>query len=140
MVPAVAIRFSSMNYLSKPLDNIKMRQALALAINKDLIINHVIGKFVTPSNHIVPKGIPGYNPNLTGPAGVKGTAGDQTKAKQLLQEGLQEGGYSSGGQLPSISPTYSIDYKAGADTISAIAAEWKQALVISLKITGVHDT
>ena len=62
MVPALASRFIGMNYLSKPLDNIKIRQAFALAINKDLIINHIIGKFVTPSNHIVPKGIPGYNP------------------------------------------------------------------------------
>ncbi len=140
MVPALASRFIGMNYLSKPLDNIKIRQALALAINKDLIINHVIGKFVTPSNHIVPKGIPGYNPNLTGPAGVKGTAGNQTKSKQLLQEGLQEGGYSSVSQLPSISLTYSIDYKAGADTISAIADEWKQVLGISVKLIGVHDT
>jgi len=140
LIPALASRFIGMNYLSKPLDNIKIRQAFALAINKDLIINHIIGKFVTPSNHIVPKGIPGYNPNLTGPAGVNGTAGDQTKARQLLQEGLQEGGYSSVSQLPSISLTYSIDYKAGADTISAIANEWQQVLGISVKLIGVHGT
>ena len=138
-IPALASRFIGMNYLSKPLDNIKIRQAFALAINKDLIINHIIGKFVIPSNHIVPKGIPGYNPNLTGPAGVEGTAGDQAKAKQLLQEGLQEGGYSSVSQLPSISLTYSIDYKAGADTISAIADEWKQVLGISVRLIGVHE-
>jgi len=140
LVPALASRFIGMNYLSKPLDNIKIRQAFALAINKDLVINHIIGKFVTPSNHIVPKGIPGYNPNLTGPTGVMGTAGDQAKAKQLLQEGLQEAGYSSVSQLPSISITYSIDYKAGADTISAIAEEWKQVLGISVKLIGVHET
>ncbi len=140
LVPALASRFIGMNYLSKPLDNIKIRQAFALAINKDLIINHIIGKFVTPSNHIVPKGIPGYNPDLTGPAGVKGTTGDQAKARQLLQEGLQEGGYSSVSQLPSISLTYSIDYKAGADTISAIADEWKQVLGISVRLIGVHET
>ncbi|MBZ5686408.1 MAG: peptide ABC transporter substrate-binding protein [Acidobacteriia bacterium] len=140
VVPALASRFIGLNYLSKPLDNIKIRQAFALAINKDLIINHIIGKFVTPSNHIVPKGIPGYNPNLTGPAGVRGTTGDQAKAKQLLQQGLQEAGYSSLSQLPSISITYSIDYKAGADTISAIANEWKQVLGISVKLIGVHGT
>jgi oligopeptide transport system substrate-binding protein len=140
VVPALASRFIGMNYLSKPLDIIKIRQAFALALNKDLIINHIIGKFVTPSNHIVPKGIPGYNPNLTAADGVKGTAGDQAKAKQLLQEGLQEGGYSSVSQLPSISLTYSIDYKAGADTISAVADEWKQVLGISVKLIGIHAT
>jgi ABC-type oligopeptide transport system substrate-binding subunit len=78
-VPALASRFIEMNWLVKPLDNVHVRQALDLAINKDLIINHVIGpNIVTPSNHIVPKGIPGYNDKLTGPGGVAGTAGADT--------------------------------------------------------------
>jgi len=137
-VPALTLRFIGMNYLAKPLDNIKIRQALALAINKDLIVSRIIGKFVIPSNHIVPKGIVGYNENLTGPNGVKGTAGDPALAKQLFQQGLQEGGYSSVSQLPSISLTYAIDYKAAADTILAIANEWKQVLGISVKLIGLH--
>ncbi len=138
LTPALASRFIGMNYLAKPLDNIKIRQALALAINKDLVIRHIIGPNVTPSNHIVPKGIPGYNSNLKGPAGVAGTSGDQAKAKQLLQQGLQEGGYSGVDKLPSISLTYSVNYKAGADTMTAIADEWKQVLGISVKLVGVQ--
>jgi ABC-type oligopeptide transport system substrate-binding subunit len=53
---------------------------------------------------------------------------------------LQEADYSSVSQLPSISLTYSIDYKAGADTILAVADEWKQVLGISVKLIGIHDT
>lgn len=135
-VPALASRFIEMNWLVKPLDNVHVRQALDLAINKDLIINHVIGpNIVTPSNHIVPKGIPGYNDKLTGPGGVAGTAGDQTMAKQLLQQGLQEEGMTS---FPTLSLEYDNSYKAGADTITSIVAEWKSVLGITVKTVGVQ--
>jgi ABC-type oligopeptide transport system substrate-binding subunit len=137
-VPALASRYIGLNYLVKPLDNIKIRQALALAINKDLIVYHVIGKVVTPSNHIVPKGIPSYNVSLTGPVGVASTTGDQAKAKQLLKEGMQEAGYSGVDKLPALTLTYSIDYKAGADTMIAVADEWKQVLGVSVKLVGIH--
>lgn len=136
--PALASRFIELNYLVKPLDNIHIRQALDLAINKDLIIGHIIGSSVTPSNHIVPNGIPGYNPKLTGPAGVAGTAGNQTMAVQLFQQGLQEEGYSSVSQFPSLSLEYDNSYKAGADTITAIVDEWKSVLGITIKTVGTQ--
>ncbi len=138
VVPALASRFIQLNYLVKPLDNMHIRQALDLAINKDLIIKRIIGSWVTPSNHIVPNGMPGYNPNLTGPAGVVGTTGDQAKAVQLFQQGLQEEGYSNVSQLPSLTLEYSNSYQAGADTITAIVAEWKQVLGITIKTAGVQ--
>jgi len=137
-VPGLASRYIGLNYLVKPLDNIKIRQAFALALNKDLIVYHVIGKVVSPSNHIVPKGIQGYNESLTGPTGVASTTGNQQKAKQLLKEGMQEVGYSSVDKLPALTLTYSIDYKAGADTMVAVADEWKQVLGISVKLVGIH--
>lgn len=133
LVPALSSRFIEMNWLVKPLDNVHIRQALDLAINKDLIIGRIIGKTVTPSNHLVPKGIPGYNEALTGPAGVTGTAGDTTKAKALLQQGMQEEGLT---QFPQLSLVYNSAYKAGADTITAIVDEWKAVLGITIKTVG----
>ena len=138
-VSALASRFIEMNYLVKPLDNVHIRQALSLAINKDLVINHIInvsGPIVTPSNHIVLKGIPGYNPNLTGPAGVASTAGDQNKAKQLFQQGLQEEGIASPAQFPALTITYDNSYQAGANTILAIVDEWKSVLGVTIKPVG----
>lgn len=138
-VPALASYFIEMNFLVKPLDNIKIRQALDLAINKDLIINSILGpNVVTPSNHIVPNGMPGYNPDLTGPDGAKGTRGNQAKAKQLFEEGLQEAGYSSVSELPSLTISYSLGYKAAADTITAITAEWASVLGWTIKPVGLQ--
>ncbi len=100
-VPQLWINYYAMNYLVKPFDNIKIRQAFALAINKDLIAHTVWRDSVIATNHIVPKGMPGYNPNLTGPDGVVSPAGDQNKAKALFQAGLQEEGMTLATLPPS---------------------------------------
>lgn len=140
LVPALASRFIEMNYLVKPLDNVHIRQALDLAINKDLIVGRVIGPQVTPSIHLIPNGIPGYNARLTGPDGVTATTGDQTKAKALFQQGLQEEGYSSVSQFPALSLEYDNSYQAGANTIIAIVAEWKSVLGVTIKTVGAQPT
>lgn len=139
-VSALASRFIEMNWLVKPLDNVHIRQALALAINRDLIIGNVVSKtIVTPSNHIVPNGMPGYNPALVGPAGVSSTAGDQTKAKALFAQGLQEEGLTPA-TFPSLTLNYVNSYKAGANTITAIVAEWKAVLGVTIKTSGESAT
>lgn len=138
-VPALASKFIGMNYLVKPFDNIKIRQALDLAINKDLITGRIIGSVATPSNHIVPEGIPGYNKKLTGPEGVVSTSGNQTKAVQLFQEGLKQEGYSNANQIPALTLNYNISNQTSADTITAIVAEWKQELGITVKPVGVQN-
>ncbi|GHO86644.1 peptide ABC transporter substrate-binding protein [Dictyobacter formicarum] len=138
--PALASRFIGMNYLVKPLDNIKIRQALELALNRNLIVGSIIGKTVTPSYHIIPDGIPGYNKDLQGPAGITTPAGNQAKAKELFKQGLQEEGYKSVSDLPSISLVYAQDYKAGADTMAAVANEWKQVLGFNVKLVGLQGT
>jgi len=137
-VPSLTSHFIELNYLTKPLGNIHIRQALDLAINKDLIIERVLHSAGIPSNHIVPNGIPGYNPKLTGPAGVVSTAGDQTKARQLLQQGLQEEGYSNVSQIPSLTLEYINSDQSVVDTITAIVAEWKQILGITVKTVSVQ--
>lgn len=137
-VSALANRFIELNYLVKPLDTIPIRQALDIAINKDLIIGHVIHAGGTPSNHIVPNGMPGYNPKLMGPNGVVGTRGDQRKAQQLFWQGLQEEGYSNVSQLPPLTLEYDNSDLPGTDTMTAIVAEWKQILDITIKTVGVE--
>jgi peptide/nickel transport system substrate-binding protein/oligopeptide transport system substrate-binding protein len=133
LVPQLAIFYLTMNYLVKPFDNIHIRQAFDLALDKDLIAHSVYKDTVLPSNHIVPKGMPGYNPNLTGPGGVASTKGDPTMAKALLQQGLTEEGYTSAAQLPPIKLTYP---SGSQDTDNEIAAEiqmWQTTLGISVK-------
>ncbi len=135
-VPQLAIFYYAMNYLVKPFDNIHMRQAFALALNKDVIAHAVYKDTVVATNHIVPKGMPGYNPNLTGPDGVTGTAGDQTKAKALFQQGLQEEGLTSA-TLPSITLTYPSGSADIRKEVAATQQMWQSTLGVSVKLNEV---
>ena len=133
LVPQLWIQYYTMNYLVKPFDNIHIRQAFALAINKDLIAHSVWKDTVIASNHIVPKGMPGYNPNLTAPDGVTGTSGDTTKAKALFQQGLQEEGYANASQVPAIRLTYPSGSPDTDNEVAALVQMWQTTLGISVK-------
>ncbi len=93
-VPQLWINYYSMNYNIKPFDNIDIRQAFELAINKNVVVQAAWKGSLIPTNHIVPEGMPGYNANLTGVDGAT-TAGDQAKAKTLFAAGLQQEGWAS---------------------------------------------
>jgi len=136
--PLLAINYYTMNYLKKPFDNTHIRQAFELAINKDLIVKSIWKDTFIATNHIVPQGLYGYNPNLTGPAGVKGTAGDPAMAKQLFQQGLQEEGMTVA-TLPAITLTYS---SAGSqdvrNEVAAMQQMWQTALGVSVKTDDIE--
>ncbi|QBD75502.1 peptide ABC transporter substrate-binding protein [Ktedonosporobacter rubrisoli] len=137
-IPLLEIYYYSMNYTKKPFDNIKIRQAFALAINKDLIMQRVWKNQYFATNHIVPEGMNGYSPNLIGPAGVKGTGGDPTLAKQLLQQGMQEEGYNSIAQLPTITLTYSdLGREAIKEEVAVMQQMWQSVLGINVKVESI---
>ena len=134
----LATNYYAMNYNQKPFDNVHIRQAFALSINKDLITNKIWKGSFLATNHIIPQGMPGYDPNLTGPAGVKGTAGDPALAKQLFQQGLKEEGVSSASQLAPITLTYSsAGLQAARDEIAALQQMWQSTLGVSVKTNDI---
>ena len=132
-VPQLWINYYTMNYLVKPFDNIKIRQAFELAIDKDLIAHSAWKDIVIPTNHIVPQGMPGYNPNLTDPEGVASTKGDPAKARALFQQGLQEEGWTSLAQVPTIKLTYPGGSQDQDNEVAALIQMWQKTLGISVK-------
>ncbi|QBD77033.1 peptide ABC transporter substrate-binding protein [Ktedonosporobacter rubrisoli] len=135
--PTLSNRFATMNYMVKPFNNIKIRQAFSLALNKDLIASKVWHNTIIPTNHIIPQGAAGYNLDLSGPAGVKSTAGDPALAKKLFQEGLQEEGLTTA-TLPPISFEVTVaGTQALSDQWAVMQQMWQSALGISVKINTV---
>jgi oligopeptide transport system substrate-binding protein len=136
--PQLWISYYAMNYLVKPFDNIKIRQAFALAINKNEIAHNVYHDTVIATNHIVPQGMPGYNPNLTGPDGVTSTAGDPALAKQLFRQGLQEAGYTLA-TFPQITLTVSTQGRADYRNEMQVDQQmWKNVLGVSVQINDIE--
>jgi peptide/nickel transport system substrate-binding protein/oligopeptide transport system substrate-binding protein len=137
--PLLAINYYTMNYQQKPFDVIACRQAFALAINKDLIVQNVWkGSFIA-TNHIVPQGQPGYNANLKGPDGTTSTAGNPTAAKADLQTCMQQQGYASVSAFPPITLTYSsAGVQAARDEVAAMQQMWQNVLGISVKTDDIQ--
>ena len=136
--PFLAINYYTMNYLQKPFDVTSCRQAFALAINKDLIVKSVWKNSFIATNHIVPQGQYGYDPNLKGIDGTTSTAGNTTLAQQKLKDCETAQGYASASNFPPITLTYS---SAGAqDTRNEVAAMqqmWQTTLGITVKTDDI---
>lgn len=137
ITPALSISYYTMNYLTKPFNNIKVRQAFALAIDKDKIAHNVRKDTVTATNHIIPKGQLGYYEGLTGPAGVTSTHGDPQKAKQLLEEGLKEEGMTLA-SMPKVVFTVATNGSPDAkNEYQAVQQMWKAVLGVDVSINDM---
>jgi ABC-type transport system substrate-binding protein len=71
--------YVTMNVTQAPFDNVKVRQAVNMAINKDRIVRLINNRGV-PATQALPPAMPGYN------SGNKGYAFDPEGAKKLLAE------------------------------------------------------
>jgi len=71
--------YVTMNVAAPPFDNVKVRQAVNMAINKDRIVR-LINNRAAPASQALPPAMPGYN------ADNKGYAYDPKAAKALLTE------------------------------------------------------
>jgi ABC-type transport system substrate-binding protein len=77
--------YITINVTKKPFDDVRVRQALDMAINKDRIIRIINGR-ATPASQVLPPLMPGYDKDY------KGYPYDVEKAKALLAEaGLKDG-------------------------------------------------
>lgn len=77
--------YITLNVKMKPFDNLKVRQAINMAVNKERIVRIINGRAVI-ANQPLPPLMPGYDKNY------KGFAFDPKKAKALLAEaGLKNG-------------------------------------------------
>ncbi|WP_020592443.1 ABC transporter substrate-binding protein [Kiloniella laminariae] len=77
--------YISLNVKMKPFDNLAVRKAVNMAINKDRIVRMINGRAV-PANQPLPPLMPGYDPDY------KGFAFDPEAAKKMLAEA----GYGEG--------------------------------------------
>jgi oligopeptide transport system substrate-binding protein len=132
-VPQLWIAYYAMNYLTKPFDNIHIRQAFELAINKNQVASAVWKDTVIPTNHIVPQGMPGYFTDLKGVDGTQSTSGNPSMAKQLFQQGMKEEGYSSVSQMPPITMTYGTGTTELDNEVAVLVQTWQNVLGVSVK-------
>jgi oligopeptide transport system substrate-binding protein len=86
-VPALFETYFLLNFDQPPFNNQQVRQALSLALNKQLLVDRVENGGAIPTNHIVPKGMPGFYSGLLTPGSdpTQSLTGNQGQAQQLLK-------------------------------------------------------
>lgn len=92
-MPGLNVGYLSYNVQKKPLDDVKVRQALTYAVNKDAIIKAVYQGAGVSAKNLIPPTMWGYNDD------VQDYTYDPEKAKALLKEaGLEKVSPSTCGQ------------------------------------------
>jgi oligopeptide transport system substrate-binding protein len=120
-----------MQWNAAPFDNLDARQAVCLAFNRTAVNNSVLKGSNIPNWNIVPKGMPGYNPDATGPDGVKDPAGDATKAAAHWQAYLTAAGSKA-------VKTINYTYVSGSTTADQEAQAFQQQVQTALPGVTIH--
>jgi len=76
----LSVHYLGFNLLTKPFDDVKVRQAFNYALDKDKLINVVLKKMHVKANGVLPPGMAGYNDKL------RPLSFDVTRARQLIAE------------------------------------------------------
>jgi glutathione transport system substrate-binding protein len=86
--PSIMNQYISFNTQQKPFDNVKVREAINYAINKQALVKVAFGGYATPADGVVPQGVE-YAVKL-GPWPY-----DPAKARQLLKEAGYPNGFET---------------------------------------------
>lgn len=126
-----SIYYYVFNTTAEPFDNVNIRKAFALAIDRQQIVQHVSLGGELPAYGFVPPGMKGTKAEFR--EEYKDTDYFQEnldEAKRLLQQGMTEKGYST---LPPI--TLIFNENAGHKKMAeAIADMWKNNLGVDVKV------
>jgi oligopeptide transport system substrate-binding protein len=107
-----------------PFDDVNVRQAFSMAIDKDKIIALTLRNLVQRADGILPPGIPGYNKNLVG------LGYNVTKAKALIAASK----YGSVANLPPITLTTSGSGGAISQILEAVITQWRENLGVEVRV------
>ncbi len=117
--PFGATSFMRFNVKRKPFDDVRVRKALALAINKEDIVTKITRGGEAIANTLVPPGSAGYTP-------PQGLSYNLNEARRLLAEA----GYPNGQGFPDVKLLYA-KRGSGEEVAAELQALWKRDLGIT---------
>lgn len=119
---ALGVYYYMLNTARPPLDNPKVRQALAYAIHREQITEHILRAGQTPAYHFTPPNTGGYQAQAR-------FAYDPERARQLLAEA----GYPNGAGFPTFELLYNTSESHRTIAV-AIQQMWKTELGIDIEL------
>jgi oligopeptide transport system substrate-binding protein len=122
--PQMATYYVSLNLKRKPFDDLRVRQALAMAVDKKAIVEKITKAGQVPADEMVP--------NMTGYVGQKGAGYNPEQAKKLLAAA----GFPDGKGFPAFTYIYNTNegHKAIAEYLQST---WKTVLGIDMTLQNM---
>ncbi|MBN1161415.1 MAG: peptide ABC transporter substrate-binding protein [Dehalococcoidales bacterium] len=122
--PELSFYWIGFNTAEPPFDDVNIRKAFSMAVDKDRIISLALRDLVQRADGILPPGIPGYNEDLVG-------LGFNVDAAKAL---IAASKYGDAANLPPITLTTS-GYGAAISKIQeAIIYQWQENLGVEVKV------
>lgn len=126
--PRSGTEFIVCDTTNAPTSDVRVRQALSMAISRDTLANGILKGEFSPAPTILPDDIPGSNPEAA-------LGEDAAKAKQLLADA----GFPDGKGFPEIALTYTATSTQEKKSAEYLQGVWKQTLGISVKLDPLED-
>jgi oligopeptide transport system substrate-binding protein len=125
--PLLGTYFYRLNLARPPLGDVRVRRALALAVDRQAIVEKILRGDQLPAPAFTPPGMAGYTP----PAGL---ATDFATARRLLAEA----GFPGGKGLPSLELLYnsSESHRAIAE---AVQETWRRELGVEVRLVNMEN-
>ncbi|MEZ5415538.1 MAG: peptide ABC transporter substrate-binding protein [Opitutaceae bacterium] len=122
--PMLATYYFRFNTRRKPLDDVRVRRALAYSINRQEMVDKVTLGGQPPANRLTPPGIAGFDP-----------AGGFTYDPELARQLLAEAGYPGGAGFPNLEYLYNTN-ESHRKIAEAIQQMWRSELGINITLVN----
>ena len=134
VTPQLSIYFYRFNTTKKPFNDVRVRKALALSVDREAIVKNITKAGEIPANAMIPYGIPDAEAGKD----FRKVGGELFSSKMNVEEAkklLAEAGYPDGKGFPTVSVLHNNSEKH-AKIAQAIQEMWKTNLGINVKINS----
>lgn len=134
IAPDLSTYYYAFNTKKKPFDNVNIRKALSMAIDRNAIVTSVAQGGQKPAYGLVPPGIPDADGKDFQANGGDYFKEDVAQAKELLAKGLKEEGLTA---MPKFTIVYNTNngHKAIAEAIQEM---WRKNLGVNVTLQNVE--
>jgi oligopeptide transport system substrate-binding protein len=124
VVPELSLTYIGFNCTKEPFDDVNIRRAFSMAIDKDKLVSLVFSDTVIRADGILPQGMPGFNDDLSG------IDYDVAGAKELIAASK----YGDVSNLPKITITTGGWGGLISTELEAIIYEWRVNLGVEVEV------
>jgi ABC-type oligopeptide transport system substrate-binding subunit len=128
--PALGVFFLNVNWALTPFDDVRVRNAFSLAIDRKAMVAAIDKGSATPTIHMIIQGVPGYNSalkNTAGDTGDQALVANLAKARELARAYAAEKCAGAFAKCAPIVFSYPNEFPAESLRAQVLQQQWQTA-------------